>query len=80
MAKIDFTQIPTFSQLPVKSGAPADSSWGVFGDDDQIGEQFNLEDLAADCTQDKVYECMLVSVPLYLVGGIASPPNAVAIK
>jgi kynurenine formamidase len=45
-----------------------------------IGEQFNLEELAADCTQDKVYECMLVSVPLYLVGGIASPPNAVAIK
>lgn len=45
-----------------------------------IGEQFNLEELAADCAQDRVYECMLVSVPLYLPGGIASPPNAVAMK
>lgn len=45
-----------------------------------IGEQFDLEALAADCAEDGVYECMLVSVPLYLVGGIASPPNAVAIK
>ena len=45
-----------------------------------IGEQFDLEELAADCAQDRVYECMVVSVPLYLVGGIASPPNAVAIK
>ncbi|MFQ5879585.1 MAG: cyclase family protein, partial [Dehalococcoidia bacterium] len=45
-----------------------------------IGEQFDLEELAGDCTQDGVWECMLVSVPLYLVGGIASPPNAVAIK
>ena len=28
-----------------------------------LGEQFNLEELAADCAQDGVYECMLVSVP-----------------
>lgn len=45
-----------------------------------LGEQFNLEKLAADCAEDKRYEFMLVSVPLHLVGGIASPPNAVAIK
>lgn len=45
-----------------------------------LGEQFNLEKLAADCADDKRYEFMLVSVPLHLVGGIASPPNAVAIK
>lgn len=45
-----------------------------------IGEQFDLESLAADCSEDGVYECMVVSAPLYLVGGIASPPNAVAIK
>jgi putative cyclase len=37
MAKIDFTKIPKFSQLPVKAGAPADSNWGVFGDDDEVG-------------------------------------------
>ena len=45
-----------------------------------IGEQFNLEELAADCAADNRYECMLVSVPINLEGGIASPPNAVAIK
>ncbi|MGH8011705.1 MAG: cyclase family protein, partial [Candidatus Binataceae bacterium] len=45
-----------------------------------LGEQFNLEKLAEDCAQDQRYECMLVSVPLNLNGGIASPPNAVAIK
>jgi kynurenine formamidase len=45
-----------------------------------IGEQFNLEDLAVDCAADQRYEFMLVSVPINLEGGIASPPNAVAIK
>jgi len=45
-----------------------------------LGEQFVLDDLAADCAADKRYEFMLVSVPMNLEGGIASPPNAVAIK
>lgn len=45
-----------------------------------LGEQFNLEELAADCHGDGVYEGMLVSAPLNLRGGIASPPNAVVIK
>ncbi len=40
-----------------------------------IGEQFNLEKLAVDCAADKRYECMLVSVPINLEGGIASPPK-----
>ncbi len=45
-----------------------------------IGEQFVLDPLAEDCAQDRRYEFMLVSAPLNLEGGIASPPNAVAIK
>jgi len=45
-----------------------------------LGEQFNLEELAADCARDGRYEFMLVSVPLHVIGGFASPPNAVAIK
>jgi kynurenine formamidase len=45
-----------------------------------IGEQFVLDELAADCAGDNRYEFMLVSVPMNLEGGIASPPNAVAIK
>jgi kynurenine formamidase len=45
-----------------------------------LGEQFILDPLAQDCADDKRYEFMLVSVPMNLEGGIASPPNAVAIK
>lgn len=45
-----------------------------------IGEQFELDALGEDCAQDKRYEFMLVSVPMNLEGGIASPPNAVALK
>jgi hypothetical protein len=45
-----------------------------------LGEQFVLDDLAADCDQDRQYDFMLVSCPLNVEGGIASPPNAVAIK
>ncbi len=45
-----------------------------------LGEQFVLDKLADDCAADHRWEFMLVSVPLYLRGGIASPPNAVAIK
>lgn len=45
-----------------------------------LGEQFVLDDLAADCAADKSYEFMLVSVPMHLEGGIATPPNAVAIR
>jgi kynurenine formamidase len=45
-----------------------------------LGEQFVLDDLAADCAADKSWEFMLVSVPMHLEGGIATPPNAVAIR
>ena len=45
-----------------------------------LGEQFVLDDLASDCAADGRYEFLMVSVPMHLEGGIASPPNAVAIK
>jgi kynurenine formamidase len=45
-----------------------------------LGELFRLKPLAEDCAADKRYEFMLVSAPLNLEGGIASPPNAVVIK
>lgn len=45
-----------------------------------IGELWYLEDLAADCVADGVYEFMLTSAPLHLPGGVGSPPNALAIK
>ena len=45
-----------------------------------LGEMWDLEALAADCAADGVYECMLVSAPLNVRGGVGSPPNALALK
>ena len=45
-----------------------------------LGELFVLAPLAEDCAKDRRYEFMVVSAPLNLEGGIASPPNAMAIK
>ena len=45
-----------------------------------LGELFALDELADDCAADGVYEFMVTSKVLNLVGGVGSPPNAVAIK
>ena len=45
-----------------------------------LGEMWTLEALAADCAADGRYECMFTSAPLNLPHGVASPPNALAIK
>ena len=45
-----------------------------------LGELFVLAPLAQDCARDHRYEFMVVSTPLNVEGGIASPPNAVVIK
>lgn len=45
-----------------------------------IGELWSLDDLAADCLADGVYEFLITSAPLHLRGGVASPPNALAVK
>jgi len=45
-----------------------------------LGELFVLTPLAEDCARDKRYEFLMASAPMNLEGGIASPPNALAIK
>ncbi|HZC47277.1 MAG TPA: cyclase family protein [Candidatus Acidoferrum sp.] len=30
-------KIPSYSELPVRAGAPAGAAWGVFGDNDEVG-------------------------------------------
>lgn len=45
-----------------------------------LGELWKLDELAADCAADGVYEFFLTAKPLNLVGGVGSPPNALAIK
>ena len=50
------------------------SGWGC-----TIGEMFNLEQLAVECAKRKRWSFFLCSEPLNVRGGVASPPNAIAI-
>ena len=44
-----------------------------------LGELFNLDELAETCSQARRYEFLFVSKPLNLLGGVGSPPNAMAV-
>ena len=50
------------------------AGWGM-----PIGELFDLRELAAACERLQRWTFLLTSMPLYIEGGIASPPNAQAI-
>jgi len=45
-----------------------------------VGEIFTLEELAADCASDGVYEFLFVAPPLPITGAVGSPVNPQAIK
>ncbi|MHB1329753.1 MAG: cyclase family protein [Gemmatimonadales bacterium] len=45
-----------------------------------LGELWWLDDLMADCADDGRHECLVVSSPMNIVGGVGSPANAIAIK
>jgi hypothetical protein len=45
-----------------------------------MGELFDLEALADDCAGDGRYTCFFTSAPINLPQGVASPPNALALK
>ena len=45
-----------------------------------LGEMFDLEELAADCARDGVYEFFFSAPPLKVTGGVGSPLNPLAIK
>lgn len=45
-----------------------------------IGEMWALDELAADCATDGVYEFLLVAPPLPFTGAVGSPLNPVALK
>ncbi|KAF2665807.1 hypothetical protein BT63DRAFT_463993 [Microthyrium microscopicum] len=50
------------------------SLWGT-----PIGEMWDLEALAEECQKHKRWSFFITSTPLLVEGGVASPPNAVAI-
>ena len=45
-----------------------------------LGELWDLDELAGACASDRRYECCVVSVPLRVAGGVASPANVMAIR
>ncbi|HUI27869.1 MAG TPA: cyclase family protein [Candidatus Kryptonia bacterium] len=45
-----------------------------------VGEIFDLEELAADCARDGIYEFLFVAPPLPVTGAVGSPINPQAIK
>jgi putative cyclase len=45
-----------------------------------IGELWALEQLADSCAADGRYEFLLTAKPLNVIGGVGSPPNAMAVK
>jgi kynurenine formamidase len=44
-----------------------------------LGEVWNLEKLSELCEELGRWTCFFTSAPLYLKGGVASPPNAIAV-
>ncbi|KAK9458709.1 uncharacterized protein V1516DRAFT_681774 [Lipomyces oligophaga] len=50
------------------------AGWGI-----PIGELFDLEALAVKCHELRRYSFFFVSIPINVIGGVSSPPNAVAI-
>jgi kynurenine formamidase len=45
-----------------------------------LGELWDFEALTEDCLDDGVWDFLLVVKPLFVTGGVGSPPNALAIK
>ena len=68
-----------FEALPFQSKDFWFHEWLLGGWGLPIGELFNLEALAKECARLKKWSFFFSSVPLNVPGGVASPPNGVAI-
>jgi len=71
--------MPGFEQAPLVECEVQLHQWLLSGWGMPIGEMFYLEDLARECKRLGRNTFFITSVPLKVLGGVASPPNAVAI-
>lgn len=71
---------PSFeaNPFPKEEEALHDTIIGLWGM--PIGEMFTLDALACACAADRRYEVLFTAAPLNKLGGVASPPNALAIR
>ena len=60
-------------------GAVALHNWLIDHWGCPLGELWNLEPLSALCAEQKRWSFFLTSAPLHSYGGVASPPNAIAL-
>ncbi|KAL3417442.1 hypothetical protein PVAG01_11442 [Phlyctema vagabunda] len=70
---------PAFEAIPFNNTVYRLHEWLLAGWGMPIGELFDLEKLAAECKKYNKYTFFFSSVPLNVPGGVASPPNGVAI-
>lgn len=66
-----------FESWPVKECSLHDWLLGYWGT--PIGELWDLEELSRACAEAGRWSFLFTSAPLNVNGGIASPPNAIAI-
>ncbi|CAL5874334.1 uncharacterized protein PFLUO_LOCUS8630 [Penicillium psychrofluorescens] len=74
---------PSFERSPIRGNHANQEfnlhEWVLAGWGTPIGEMFDLEKLSEHCKATGRYTFFLSSMPLNVVGGVASPPNAFAI-
>jgi kynurenine formamidase len=72
-------ELPWYRELPVREGAPPGSSWGLWGDDDQLGTLNLLTDERTRCAATEVRRGSVfpLNLPLELAPGLAwrDPPH-----
>ncbi|KAI9048408.1 hypothetical protein LZ554_007244 [Drepanopeziza brunnea f. sp. 'monogermtubi'] len=71
--------MPAFEALPFQSRTHWMHEWLLAGWGIPVGELFDLGRLAAECARLGKWTFFFSSVPLNVPGGVASPPNGVAI-
>ncbi|MCJ1247858.1 hypothetical protein MMC30_005073 [Trapelia coarctata] len=71
--------MPAFETTPFQNAEHFLHEWLLAGWGVPIGELFDLERLAVECRKAKKWSFFFSSMPLHVPGGVASPPNGVAI-
>jgi kynurenine formamidase len=70
-------------RIPAPAGSPGVLPWHAAALCDLgllVGELFDLDELAMDCSTDGVYEFMFLAAPLPVVNGVGTPLNPVVLK
>lgn len=70
---------PSFEAWPCQNTEYLLHEWLLAGWGLPIGEIFDLDRLAKECKEKNKYSFFFSSMPIYVPGGVASPPNGVAI-